>query len=86
MRVIDSTPTLHAPSIVFGEVICFRVLSLRIRPRHRGEQAREDAAKTRPVAWTFLPFIERKCHKAFFDQILCRTSSADGNVRQYLCE
>jgi hypothetical protein len=33
------------------------------------------AAKTRPVAWTFLPFIERKCHKGGSDQILCRTQS-----------
>jgi hypothetical protein len=40
-----------------------------------GEQAPEDEAKTCPFAWTFLPFIERKCHKGRFDQILCRTQS-----------
>jgi hypothetical protein len=86
MRVIDSTPTPHAPSIVFGEVICFRVLSNTNKTASSRRAGAEDAAKTRPVAWTFLPFIERKCHKAFFDQILCRTPSADGSVRQYLCE
>jgi hypothetical protein len=35
----------------------------------------KDAVKVRSVAWTFLPFIERKCHKARFDQILCRTQA-----------
>src|SRR5262245_54564406 len=44
-----------------------------------GRAGAEDAAKPRSVAWTFLPFIERKCHKGRFDQILCRTQSGRRN-------
>jgi hypothetical protein len=46
---------------------CHPVLSNANERRVMPAAASEDAAKTRPVAWTFLPFIERKCHKARFD-------------------
>src|SRR5262245_37851794 len=36
----------------------------------------DDGTRTRPFAWTFLPFIERKCHKGRFDQILCRKTQS----------
>jgi hypothetical protein len=39
-------------------------------------------ARTRPFAWTFLPFIERKCHKGRFDQILCRKRSLAGGTKR----
>src|SRR5262245_13543058 len=37
--------------------------------------ATKGAATMRPVAWTFLPFIERKCQNGRFGQILRRTPS-----------
>src|SRR5215470_496691 len=42
--------------------------------------ATEGAAKARPVAWTFLPFIERKCHKGALIKFCAEPSVADGTA------